>query len=277
MERLLSRWLSPYHLYFLILVLIGFLLWLFLIKIRDPQPYLIIISAFVLVIGFLFTAVVTLHSKMIDQAFKMILTFRNDKDYHDATHYLGYFFKANKNLTVDDIIEIFTDDRYMKVRVSLYKVANFYEQMAIAVKYREINEPITEEFFIGIFIRFYETTKDFFPVIRNQVDVDPRPFGAVTRSEVYCEIDNLYKKWKPRYEKLIDHLVRGSSPKSWLVSLLRWGGIALAVISVVALIYVQGAATALAPTTPLAKVFVLLFIVGISGAIVGFLPVWRKT
>jgi len=61
-----------------------------------------------------------------------------------------------------------------------------------------------------------------------------------------------------------------------LASTLKWGGIALAIISAIALIYVQMAAPAPAPETgeavseaPVALYWILL-VIGVVAAIVGF-------
>jgi ABC-type antimicrobial peptide transport system permease subunit len=70
---------------------------------------------------------------------------------------------------------------------------------------------------------------------------------------------------------------------SWLVPTLKWGGIALAIVSVIALIYVQmgapvpapetGEAVSEAPTT----LYWILLVIGVVAAIAGFVLERRKS
>jgi hypothetical protein len=66
---------------------------------------------------------------------------------------------------------------------------------------------------------------------------------------------------------------------TWLIPTLKWGGIALAVVSVIALIYVQmapapetGEAVSEAPTT----LYWILLVIGVVAAIAGFVLERRK-
>jgi hypothetical protein len=67
---------------------------------------------------------------------------------------------------------------------------------------------------------------------------------------------------------------------AWLVPTLKWGGIALAIVSVVALIFVQmapapqtGEAVIEAPTT----LYWILLVIGVVAAIAGFVLERRKS
>jgi hypothetical protein len=66
---------------------------------------------------------------------------------------------------------------------------------------------------------------------------------------------------------------------TWLTPTLKWGGIALAVVSVIALIYVQmaapetGEAVSEAPTT----LYWILLVIGVVAAIAGFVLDRRKS
>ena len=65
---------------------------------------------------------------------------------------------------------------------------------------------------------------------------------------------------------------------TWIIALLKWGGIALALVSVVALAYVEwvvpGAAptavAAPAPTTAPVTLYIVLLVIGVIAAIAGF-------
>jgi amino acid transporter len=63
---------------------------------------------------------------------------------------------------------------------------------------------------------------------------------------------------------------------TWLVPTLKWGGIVLAIVSAIALIYVQMAAPAPGPETGEAvseapvTLYWILLVIGVLGAIAGF-------
>jgi len=66
---------------------------------------------------------------------------------------------------------------------------------------------------------------------------------------------------------------------SWLVPLLQWGGCALAIVSAAALIYVLGIMEPAAegePITAPVQVYWALLVIGIIGAVVGFVLARRK-
>jgi len=66
---------------------------------------------------------------------------------------------------------------------------------------------------------------------------------------------------------------------SWLVPVLQWGGCALAIVSAAALIYVLGimepAAEGEQITAPVTVYWVLL-VIGVAGAVAGFVLARRK-
>jgi hypothetical protein len=70
---------------------------------------------------------------------------------------------------------------------------------------------------------------------------------------------------------------------SWLVPTLKWGGIVLAIISAIALIYVQMGAPAPAPETAEAvseaptTLYWILLVIGVVAAIAGFVLERRKS
>jgi hypothetical protein len=73
--------------------------------------------------------------------------------------------------------------------------------MAIAIKHKEVNEPLLRDFYIGIFTRYYQNIEDFLPVIRNEVS--EKPLGEkFVKSDIYVTLDYLYKRWHPIYERM---------------------------------------------------------------------------
>ena len=62
-------------------------------------------------------------------------------------------------------------------------------------------EEILEEFFAGIFIRYYAHMRDnnIVRVLRNNPPIKNSPFGTTTRSDVLSNLDGLYDLWLQRY------------------------------------------------------------------------------
>ena len=66
---------------------------------------------------------------------------------------------------------------------------------------------------------------------------------------------------------------------SWLVPLLQWGGSALAIVTAAALIYVLGIMEPAAegePVTVPVSVYWVLLVIGVIGAVIGFVLARRK-
>lgn len=222
MGRIWSKLLSPNLLYFFIVLFIVFLAWFVQenLTIDDKTKKItlsnpLVISAVAIVIGVLFNGAVKLHSEMRDRAFDLLLINRKDKIYREASSNLATFFRVNNCLSRDDIIQIYkSHDKYVvKIRQSIMVVGNFFEEMAIAIKYKEVNEQILEEFYHGIFLRFYGRISPFLPILRNEIDPKISPWGDIIRREVYCELDYLYERWKPRNRRRIRRLEKRAARK----------------------------------------------------------------
>lgn len=229
MERVLSRWLSPILLYGVIVIMMGGLVWFVQENLTyDVQKKTftldnpIVISAIAIVIGVLFNAAVKLHSEMRDRAFNLILTNRLDEKYQKAATIFGEFLHNNRNVTVDVIANMYkSNDAYdKKVCRSVRLLGNFYEEMAIAIDYKEVNEPMLADFYVGMFIRFYEEIRIFLPVIRDEMPAQLSPRGTGARREVYCKLDDLYRKWKRKHRRLTRRLEKRAALEAKTKSLL---------------------------------------------------------
>jgi hypothetical protein len=70
---------------------------------------------------------------------------------------------------------------------------------------------------------------------------------------------------------------------SWLVPTLKWGGIVLTIVAVIAIIYIQFMGVAPAPETgpapvePPSTLYWILLVIGVVGAIAGFVLERRKS
>lgn len=212
MHDYLSKRLSPGT--FILLIIICFIILFSVLLIpKNIKDYLVLISAIALVIGVLFTQAIKLYSEVRDRAFSLLRQNRESPEYNVAAGRVArHFFKKGK-FSREDVINLYkSDEEYdVEIRRAIVIVANFYEEMAIAIKYNEVNEALLKDFYIGTFVRLYDNIKEFLIVVRNDPPIDNSPFKELRRPDVLCNLDLLYIRWKPKYEILMEHLRQGSN------------------------------------------------------------------
>ena len=168
-----------------------------------PEEWAVALAAAGAVAGFLFTAAVKFHSDARDHAFKLLTAFLENNELNDAFRNVGIFFRLNQGLDVNTVIQLFNSHgkHEIKLRQDIYRVGNFFEDMATAIKYKETNESILEEYFNGMLARYYQYMRDnnIFRVLRNNPPIANSPFGGTWRPEVFYNLDKLYERWWPRY------------------------------------------------------------------------------
>ena len=169
----------------------------------EPEKWAIAVAAGGAVAGILFTAAAKFHADARDRAFALLLAFQKDKDLNNAIRNVGIFFKLNHGLDVNTVIQFYNSHgrKEIKMRHDIDTIGNFFEDMAIAIKCKEINEEILEEYFNGIFLRYYRHIKNnnFLLVSRNNPPIEKSPFGDTTRPEIFYNLDELHDRWWPRY------------------------------------------------------------------------------
>jgi hypothetical protein len=79
------------------------------------------------------------------------------------------------------------------------EVCNFFEELAIGVRSRQINEFIVKEFYQGMLCRVAQFVEPWLPVVRNSPLVERHPFGSVSKPEVYENMFWLHERWSPTY------------------------------------------------------------------------------
>ena len=177
-------------------------------NLKPDEPLLLVLIFSAAVAGFLFNSAAKFHSEMRDRAFNLLQTNNITKPYLEAYANVFRTLRRNKDLSQEKIVKIYVskDARDIQFRNDIKVVGNFFEEMAIAIKCKEANEELLEEFYIGLFIRFYESIQRFIPVIRNNPKIPNSPFEETSRIEVYSSLDWLYERWKPRYQALVEEL-----------------------------------------------------------------------
>lgn len=171
--------------------------------------WLILTIAAGAVASFLFTSGVKLHAEARDRAFKVIAVFRKDPELEAAFQNVGAFFKLNKVLDEKDVIQLYNSrsKNAIKLRGDISLVGNFFEEVAIAILNREINEAMVQASFSDTLVRYYEYMRDkhILKVLRNNPPIDNSPFRKVRRPQIYCNLDELYKRWWLPYKEFYDY------------------------------------------------------------------------
>ncbi len=184
----------------LVLVLI-----LVLVLPASPKDYLVLISAIALLIGVLVTQAIVLYSGVRDRAFALLTANRDDKEWREASRDFGGFIIQCKGQLSADFCRTWwqpADEEHKKIGRAIRFIANFFEEMAIGIKFGEMDEALLQEFYIGMFVRFYDYCKPLWPIMRNDPPSEDCPYSDKAMPEVYCNLDYLYGRWKPKYEKL---------------------------------------------------------------------------
>ena len=170
--------------------------------------YLILASAVAIIFSVFVTQGIKLHSENRDRAFTVFILDENTKQFQEACPVFSKLISKQKVLTVENIINIFSsdDEDVKKTAEAILYIANFFEQMAIAIRYNEVHEPLLREFYIGNYVRFYRCIKHILPLIRGTTLIPNSPFGKDYRPDVLCNLDWLYKQWMPKYIKMLGKL-----------------------------------------------------------------------
>jgi hypothetical protein len=172
----------------------------------NPKEYVFVMVSGGAISGFLFTAAIKFHSEMRDRAFEFLVEQRrNDQLFKDASLHISIHFRLNPNLSINDVKQLWrsTENYETKLRNDILTVGNVFETIAISIRHKEVHEGLLQDFYAGILVSYYEKLKDsYLPVIRNYPHLDEPLLGNGERIEIFCDLDWLYRRWKPRYDGL---------------------------------------------------------------------------
>lgn len=110
----------------------------------------------------------------------------------------------------DDPTSIYLSEKEenQKFIEALFEVGNFFEQMAIGVKCHEVNERGLNEFYCGMLIRYWESTRNFMPMIRNVPLLPNHRHGKTQRPEIFINVEWLYSRWQSGYSQHKHKLIK---------------------------------------------------------------------
>jgi hypothetical protein len=171
------------------------LVFLLTCEVTVAKDWVLLPAAGAAIAGYLYTSAVNLHTQRKDEAFQFLTRVDHSESFLRAIGNVNRFFESNEALSQEQIIEIVTpggSEKFRTIQDDIRRVANFYEEMAIAIKYGHVQEELLEEFYSGLLIKFYESFKNFLPELRK----------LKKREDLYCNVVALHSHWLPKYEKL---------------------------------------------------------------------------
>ena len=172
---------------------------------ETPKDFLILISAIVVLIGVSITQWIKLYSESNDRAYSFLLQANINTELNKNITLITPFIRENpiiKKQVFIDLCKSSSPEDKDTLLATLW-VADYFEQMAIAIKYEQVNEILLRDFYIGIFIRFYRAIKNLIPLVCNNPPEPNNPFGKETRPEAFNNLDWLYRRWSIEYIKML--------------------------------------------------------------------------
>lgn len=202
MFKLRATW-SLYIKWFLVILVVLLVLVLFVPD--KPKDYLILISAVVFLMGVTITQWIKLYSETIDRAFSLLLQSNENEELRKNIQVIKSYISSNAVIPRQNFIDLCTSkiSKDKEILQSILDVADYFEQMAIAIKYEQVNEILLRDFYIGIYVRFYRSIKHLLPLVRNDPPEPYSAFGKAARPEAYDNLDWLYNRWSIEYIKML--------------------------------------------------------------------------
>ena len=213
--------------------------------VTKPSEWALVLVVSVGIASFLFNSAVSFHSQLRDRAFNMMITAGRNKQFLVHIGRALRFFldckgtvptsaqiqfiiaapptgvgekdrsqsettppaAANEEATSQLQRTALNDQKLAaEVKRSIYSVANFFGEMAIGILMKELNEGLVREFYIGMFIKYYDDFEPFIRVIRNiggEYNFKDLNYPVYERPLAYVNFEWLYRRWSPRYRAMV--------------------------------------------------------------------------
>jgi uncharacterized membrane protein len=225
-ERVYNELMSPNGLFlmviFTIICTVCFFLYIYN-NANEPEKWVIVFTAGAAIAGFLFNSAVKLHSETRDKTFNLLITTGNT-DFREKSDFYWQFRRTfpHEKLTAEDIQCILAEGNYkskntvkrtssrfrnstysgkkkiVELKNSMFYTANFFEEIAIAIRQRDISEPTLREFYNSMFGQFWGFFEPFLKVVRNKneefkfVGLD---YNVGERPEAFKNLEWLANRW----------------------------------------------------------------------------------
>ena len=204
---------------------------------ENPKAWMIVLAAAGAVAGFLFNSAIKFHSEMRDRAFdRMESATRDEQFLKEIGTVFGFIRKYDAESLTNKQLEYIVAARISaldkeesqdagegeeeaegktpyndpilaaKTKKAFYLVANFFDEMAIGIYAREMNEVMLRDFYIGIFMRFYDQFQHFIPVIHNigkKYRFEEHDNYPIVEKVSYLRLPWLHKRWDSVYKKML--------------------------------------------------------------------------
>ena len=200
MKRFLHRITSPGTLIFAsaVFVSIGVGIVIYSSRRSNLRASLIAISITIAAAGYLFNARIALHSQLRDRAFNFLLESRDSSDLSKSLKKVSLYFRRY-NPTRQEIARLYASnsekEEDLELHDSITTVGNFFEEMAVAIYFKEINEYLIKEYYRGSFLKFFEDIEPFLETIRGHTAEGKQILGNRNRDYVFEKLEWLYHRW----------------------------------------------------------------------------------
>lgn len=185
-----------------IFTIVGLFAFLIVLCLPNGRDYLTAVTVIFASVAALLAAAVKFQAEERDRAFKFLTENTNSKELIASLGFVGRVITKNEIFDESVAVAVYTsrDPRDKEFLAHVTNVYNFFEEMAIAIKNKQVNERIIKQFYAGPLCRFGDFTKVLLPIIRNHPEIIPEhPWGEKKRPDAFVYAEWLHERWTPYY------------------------------------------------------------------------------
>lgn len=169
----------------------------------DVDRLEIIVPVLAVLTGYLISTGTQISRDRVDRAKQFVEARRNDEAFKRAADHTWRRIRevhGEKTPSNDTVITTVSENILDDIAI----VADIYEEMAILIKYKHVDEDLLYDYFGNPVIRFFA----FYSAEINQFRKIEFEFDGlkVTTAAEYIELEWLYKRWLPRYSSWVSSL-----------------------------------------------------------------------
>ncbi|AZO22713.1 MAG: DUF4760 domain-containing protein [Mesorhizobium sp.] len=153
-----------------------------------------------------------------DRAFRFLTENVNSKELMTSMHFVGRIINSNND--IDALLArnicVSRDTNDVALISKITYVYNFFEEMAIAVANKQVNERILRDYYVGTICRFTESTVVFLPIMRNFPEIiEGHPWVKRQRPDMFVNAIWLYVRWRPYYLEYFRDRIPAYDSRRW--------------------------------------------------------------
>lgn len=194
-----------------------------ILNVDNPEKWLLIISVGIAISGFFFNSAVKLNSEIRERTYKQYIALGNNKFPEKSSYYWKFRRTVDvKSISCYDIQFILAEgdlisahyakllskyfkstlfykvEELIKLKGSILYTANYFEELAIAVRHNDLSEATVKEYFKGMLQQFWLSFEPFLFVIRNENEefkFTGLNYNINERSDSFENLEWLANRW----------------------------------------------------------------------------------